>query len=125
MEKGRTTTSGKRSPRLDQATSPQPRSSKKTLSPSTLAVLAISPEIKAILNELGADHPDSLLTKQASDYLTRFKGVKTAASTLEVMRSRGVGPRYRKVRSRVFYSLAGLDEYAAGVEIKIFDPSVN
>ena len=79
--------------------------------------------MKVILHELGVIHPDSFTTKQAASYLSQIKGIPTAKSTLEVFRCRNRGPRYRKIGSRVFYSLTELDRYAQGVEILIFDPS--
>jgi hypothetical protein len=85
----------------------------------------IDHELRASLRELGVVHPDSFTTGQASSYLTEFKGIPTAKSTLEVFRCQGRGPRYRKIGSRVFYTLAELDRYAQGVDIKIFDPSEN
>ena len=85
----------------------------------------IDPEARAALHELGVVHPESLNTAQAALYLSQFKGLPTAKSTLEVMRCQGRGPRYRKIGSRVFYAAAALDQYAEGVEVKIFDPCEN
>ena len=85
----------------------------------------IDHELRASLHELGVVHPESFTTRQASAYLTQIKGIPTAKSTLEVFRCVGRGPRYRKIGSRVFYTLAELDRYAQGVDIKIFDPSEN
>ena len=85
----------------------------------------ITPEMKVILHELVVIHPDSFTTKQAASYLSQIKGIPTAKSTLEVFRCRNRGPRYRKIGSRVFYSLTELDRYAHGVEIRIFDPSAS
>ena len=94
--------------------------------PTSSAVSAnITPEMKVILRELGVIHPDSFTTKQAASYLSQIKGIPTAKSTLEVFRCRNRGPRYRKIGSRVFYSLTELDRYAQGVEIRIFDPSAS
>lgn len=85
----------------------------------------IDPETRAVLHDLGAVHPDSLTTAQAAGYLSGVKGIQTAKSTLEVFRCQNRGPAYRKIGSRVFYSVTQLDKYAAGVEIKIFDPCAN
>ena len=77
-----------------------------------------------ILLAIGATHPDLLTTKQASAYLTAL-GVPTAASSLEVARCKSRGPKYKKIGGRVFYTADWLAEYAAGVEVRIFDPSRN
>ena len=73
----------------------------------------------------GVTHPESITTRQAAKYLTETKGIPTAKSTLEIYRCRNKGPRYRKIGSRVFYPWAFLEEYANGVEVRIFDPSKN
>lgn len=78
------------------------------------------PDLADILKEIGVVNPEAVPTKAAAAYLTRFKGVPTAPSSLEVYRHRSCGPRYKKIRSRVFYTLEWLDHYAQGVEIKIF-----
>jgi len=83
----------------------------------------VTPETRAILRELGVAHPEAIPTRQASAYLSQIKGVPTAASTLEVLRCQSRGPKYKKIGSRVFYSLQWLDEYAQGVEVRIYDPS--
>ena len=77
-----------------------------------------------ILQAIGATHPDLLTTKQASAFLTAL-GIPTAASSLEVARCKSRGPKYKKVASRVFYTVDWLSEYAAGIEVRIFDPSRN
>jgi hypothetical protein len=76
-----------------------------------------------LLTQIGITHPESIPTRQASRYLTEIKGIPTAESSLEVYRSTGRGPCYKKIGSRVFYTLDWLDKYAAGIEIKIYDPS--
>lgn len=76
-----------------------------------------------LLKSLGIINPENVTTKQASRYLTEIKGIPIRPSTLEVYRSTGRGARYRKINARVYYSLQWLDEYAAGIEVKIFDPS--
>ena len=77
-----------------------------------------------ILLALGVTNPDLLTTKQASAFLTAL-GVPTAASSLEVARCKSRGPKYKKIGGRVFYTADWLAEYAAGVEVRIFDPSRN
>lgn len=77
-----------------------------------------------ILQAIGATHPDLLTTRQASAFLTAL-GIPTAASSLEVARCKSRGPKYKKIGGRVFYTADWLDEYAAGVEVRIFDPSRN
>ncbi len=90
--------------------------------PRTLA--DFPPPVQAVLTQSGITHPDNITTKQAAAYLTQV-GVPTAKSTLEVMRTQSRGPRYRKITSRVYYSKEWLDEYAQGVEVRIYDPSHN
>jgi hypothetical protein len=77
-----------------------------------------------ILQAIGATHPDLLTTRQASDFLTAL-GIPTAASSLEVARCRSRGPKYKKIGGRVYYTSDWLSEYAAGIEVRIFDPSRN
>ena len=69
------------------------------------------------LQKFGIINPDAVTTKQASAYLTKEKGIKTAASSLEVYRSQNRGPRFKRVGKRIFYTLKWLDEYTAGVEV--------
>lgn len=88
--------------------------------PTTTTAKKSNPDLAEILEEIGAPNPNTIPTKAAAAYLTKVKGVPTSASSLEVYRHRSCGPRYRKIRSRVFYTLEWLDEYAQGVEIKIF-----
>ncbi len=76
-----------------------------------------------LLERLGIANPEAVTTKQAAAYLTKEKGIPTASSSLEVYRSQGRASRYKKIGSRVFYTLPWLDEYAAGIEVKIYDPS--
>jgi hypothetical protein len=83
----------------------------------------LPPRHKAAIQELGIINPENVPTKQASAYLTKLVGVPVAPSSLEVYRSTSRGPKYKKIGSRCFYSLTWLDEWAAGVEIKIYDPS--
>ena len=82
------------------------------------------PHVQAVLTLCGITHPDNITTKQAAAYLTQ-SGVPTAKSTLEVMRTQSRGPKFKKIGSRVFYTKEWLDEYAQGVEVRIYDPSHN
>ena len=78
---------------------------------------------KELLDRLGIQSQEAVSTRAASKYLTQIKGIPTAASSLEVYRCQGRGPKYKKIGNRVFYTLPWLDRYAAGIEIKIYDPS--
>lgn len=77
------------------------------------------------LAKLKVTNPSSITTKDAARYLSEFHGIPTAPSSLEVYRCSGRGPKYKKIGSRVFYALPWLDDYAAGIEVKIFDPSMS
>ena len=78
---------------------------------------------QSLLDRFGIVNPEAVTTRQAAAYLAKEKGIPTAPSSLEVYRCIGRGSRYKKIGSRVFYTLPWLDEYAAGIEVKIFDPS--
>lgn len=78
---------------------------------------------RTILERLKIVNTESITTKQASKYLSDIKGIPTAASSLEVYRCTGRGPKYKKIGRRILYTLAWLDQYAAGIEVKIYDPS--
>ena len=79
------------------------------------------PDLPSILREIGAINHDAINTKAASLYLTKVLGIPTAPASLEVYRHRACGPRYKKIRSRVFYSIAALDDFAKGVEVRTFE----
>ena len=81
--------------------------------------------IQEALIRIGVTHPESITTRQAAKYLSEVKGIPTAKSTLEVHRFKSRGPKYRKIGSRVFYTWAYLEEWANGLEVRIFDPSRN
>lgn len=66
----------------------------------------------------------SFNTRQAAEYLTEELNIPTTAGTLEVWRCQGRGPRYRKVRRRVFYDRAALDEFARGAIVETVDSHV-
>lgn len=75
------------------------------------------------MKAIGIKNPEAIPTEQAAAYLTEVSGVPTAASSLEVYRCKSRGPKYKKIGSRVYYTQKWLDDYAAGVEIKIYDPA--
>jgi len=80
------------------------------------------PHEQARLTQSGITHPGNITTEQAAAYLTQI-GVPTAKSSLEVFRCQSRGPKYKKIGKRVFYTKEWLDEYAQGVEVRIYDPS--
>ena len=82
-------------------------------------------DLKEAFKEFGIINPENITTRQASRYLSEIKGVPVAQSSLEVYRSTSRGPKYKKIGSRVFYTVRWLDEWADGVEIKIFDPNAS
>ncbi len=63
-----------------------------------------------------------LNTRQASAYLNSC-GVPYSKKTLEVFRCKKRGPKYKKIVSRVYYEKGWLDDFLAGLEVKIFDPA--
>ena len=63
-----------------------------------------------------------MTTKEASQYL-RGNGYPGTTKSLEVWRCRKCGPKYKKIGGRVFYEKGWLNEFMAGIEIKIFDPA--
>ena len=67
-------------------------------------------------------YPKNLNTAQAADYLTS-RGVPYTKKTLEVFRCKKRGPKYKKIVSRVYYERSWLNEFLAGLEVKIFDPA--
>lgn len=82
-------------------------------------------QLEEALQSLGISNPEALTTKQAAAYLSQLKSIPTAASSLEVYRCKSRGPKYKKIGGRIFYTAPWLDEYAAGIEVKVFDPSRN
>ncbi len=76
-----------------------------------------------MLDDLGIININAVPTIKAADYCTKILGIPTAPSSLEVYRCKGRGPKYKKINSRVYYTLPWLDKYAQGIEIKIYDPS--
>ena len=65
----------------------------------------------------------ALNTKQAANYLKEI-GTPFSAGTLEVWRSQGRGPRYRKVCRRVVYMPEDLDRFASGQVVETVDSLV-
>ena len=55
----------------------------------------------------------NLNTKQAAIYL-ESKGTPFTFSTLEMWRSQGRGPKFKKVEGKVFYEKCDLDEFSRG-----------
>ncbi|ARJ65160.1 hypothetical protein WV31_05545 [Magnetospirillum sp. ME-1] len=53
-------------------------------------------------------------SKQAAEYLTQ-NGVQRTVSTLETLRVRGGGPRFRKVKRQVIYAQSDLDNYISSL----------
>lgn len=84
----------------------------------------LSPHLQQTLKDLGIVNPDNLTTKQASAYL-KSKGLPVAPSSLEVYRCTSRGPKYKKIISRIFYTIEWLDQWAEGIEVKIYDPTQN
>jgi hypothetical protein len=81
-----------------------------------------TPQLTEVLRQIGIINPETIPTRQAAAYLSQIRNVPTAPSSLEVYRCQSRGPRYKKIGSRVFYTAAWLDEWAKGVEVKIYDP---
>jgi hypothetical protein len=59
-------------------------------------------------------------TREAADYLKQV-GTPFTAGTLEVLRTEGRGPRYRKVTRKVFYHVKDLDKFSEGQVIETAD----
>lgn len=57
-----------------------------------------------------------LSPRAAVEFLAEY-GIKHTEGTLATWRSNKTGPRYIKVKSRVYYSLEDLAVYFAGVKI--------
>jgi hypothetical protein len=61
-----------------------------------------------------------LSTREAAEYLAS-RGIPFTRGTLQVWRSMGRGPRYRKLCSRVGYRPEDLDTFAAGEPVETID----
>ena len=59
-------------------------------------------------------------TKEAVELMKSW-GVSFTKGTLEVWRCRKEGPKFLKIRSRVFYTEDALREFAQGLEVKTVD----
>ena len=59
-------------------------------------------------------------TRQAAEYL-KGHGIPVTPGTLEVWRSHGKGPRYRKVARWVIYTPPDLDKFAYGRVVETTD----
>lgn len=57
---------------------------------------------------------ENLNTRQAATYLQENYSIPITPGTMEVWRSYGKGPRYRKIARWVVYARADLDNFAAG-----------
>jgi hypothetical protein len=63
----------------------------------------------------------SLNTPQAAEYLNQGYNIPVTPGTMEVWRSLGRGPRYRKVARWVIYDRADLDRFASGQVVETTD----
>ena len=63
-------------------------------------------------------------TKEAVEYL-RSLGLNFSPSTLEVWRSLGKGPRYKKVTRKVYYEKSSLDEFSKGEIFETINTTFN
>lgn len=62
-----------------------------------------------------------LNTRQAASYLNERHCIPITPGTMEVWRTYGRGPRYRKVARWVVYDQVDLDRFAAGQIIETVD----
>ncbi|MDP3481338.1 MAG: hypothetical protein Q8R88_16335 [Desulfoprunum sp.] len=83
-----------------------------------------APQFEKAIQKIGITNPESITTKQASAYLTQIKNIPTAPSSLSVYRCISRGPTFKRVGRRCYYTIAWLDKWAAGIEIKIFDHTI-
>jgi hypothetical protein len=63
-------------------------------------------------------------TKEAVEYL-RSLGLNFSPSTLEVWRSLGKGPRYKKVTRKIYYEKSSLDEFSKGEIFETINTTFN
>jgi hypothetical protein len=63
----------------------------------------------------------NLNTREAASYLKEQHSIPVTPGTMEVWRSYGRGPRYRKVARWVVYAMADLDCFAAGQIVETTD----
>jgi len=62
-------------------------------------------------------------TKEAVELLATW-GVNFTKGTLDVWRCRKEGPKYIKLRNRIFYTEESLLQFSGGLEIKTTDSEV-
>ena len=60
-------------------------------------------------------------TREAASYLKKCYSVPVTPGTMEVWRTLGRGPRYRKVARWVIYARADLDRFATGQVVETTD----
>lgn len=58
-----------------------------------------------------------LNTREASDYLKRL-GLEFSPATLSTWRSRGGGPRFKKIASKIYYERCELDSFLEGQAVR-------
>lgn len=63
----------------------------------------------------------NLNTRQAASYLKDLHCIPVTPGTMEVWRSMGRGPRYRKVARWVVYNKVDLDSFATGQIVETTD----
>jgi len=63
----------------------------------------------------------NLNTREAASYLKEQHSIPVTPGTMEVWRSYGRGPRYRKVARWVIYAKTDLDRFAAGQIVETTD----
>jgi len=63
----------------------------------------------------------NLNTREAASYLKEQHSIPVTPGTMEVWRSHGRGPRYRKVARWVIYQRADLDRFATGQVVETVD----
>jgi hypothetical protein len=64
---------------------------------------------------------EKLNTTNAALYLKQRHSIPVTPGTMEVWRSYGKGPRYRKVARWVLYDRADLDKFASGQIVETAD----
>ena len=68
----------------------------------------------------GAQMPKKYNTKEAVK-LMRSWGISFKPGTLEVWRCKKEGPKFLKIRNKVFYSREALEKFCQGLEVKTLD----
>lgn len=67
--------------------------------------------------------PKKYSTKEAVELMKTW-GVSFTKGTLEVWRCRKEGPKFVKIRSKVYYTEESLRQFTSGLEIKTIDSEV-